>query len=183
MKEKSKYKSKLETLYFTEQYPSFLKELGQFISYLITRYVEVAVGSLEESSRDELKDTLVFRVISTLKERPYEQHRADFRTYIYSIARNGITKYLNKAKRSIRLTDEMMALFEAKGYMDQHLVFTVKFSQAFVSIFGHMEGWIVEKVIDLSSSSRWDTRGWKHLSDEDKNYLRVFLWRWSVGLD
>jgi hypothetical protein len=63
------------------------------VIYLIRKYVLKRVYDEEE-----LIDTLKVRVYETLLERPFDGSRSNFGSYVYSIVRNGITKFLSKKK-------------------------------------------------------------------------------------
>ena len=166
--------SKIEDYYMGKDHPNFLKELGHFISFLIKKYV----GDLEQSQFEELKDALLFRVYSTLSMRPYKKGRSDFRSYVYSITRNGISSFLHRRNREI-LSDEVRSTSLDDGF--ETVCFKYPgFHPMFMRKYPEINQIMKSQLNALIEEGYFNSQVWESMSMDCKNYSRVLLWNLFV---
>ncbi|GAI81270.1 unnamed protein product [marine sediment metagenome] len=110
-------------------------------------------------------------------ERPYQTGRSDFRTYIYSVARNGISSFLHHSKKEI-LSDKVRTkpYYEPKDFYAKIPGFNSEFNE----IFPGKENFMKEIVKSLVVGGEFHDDIWENLSLENQNYSRVILWKLLV---
>lgn len=176
--------SKIEDYFNEGNNKLFLKELGQFTAFLIKRYV----GELEASDFEELKDSLICRVFETFHERPFVAGRSDFRTYIYSIIRNGISSFNHRRGREIPSEEVRSNNVNEEGKDDKDLELKYNLDQVpayneiFTKVFPKESLENRYRVAQLIKDGEINEKIWDQMTVEQQNYARVLLWKmfaWS----
>lgn len=167
--------SKIERLYLAKDYNKFYVELLNFTSYIIRRYVTFP---LDPMVFEDLRDALVVRSIDTLTMRPWQPGRSDFRSYIFSVTRNGISSFLHRYGREVS-KEEVYS--DTDSYHQDFTSFEIpNFSPEFVLLYPQSDGKLKKLFKDLVGEGEFNTAVWEILSLEDQNFMKVLFWKMLV---
>lgn len=160
---------KLHEAWVTKDFDTFFRELEKFLAFIIRKYVKY----IPNNGFEELRDELRFRVYYTLEEHPFDETRSNFLSYVFSIARNGISSWLNKAKKEIpvaEVRDGRATNFCTEVYKTPDL------HPDFHSIFPAEVEPIKTTFSCLVEEEAFNEAVWERMSEQVQNYMRVMAW-------
>ena len=167
--------SKIEEYYTAGQFDLFYIELKKFSRFVIRRHFFI-----DRNREEDLCDELIERVYVILRERPHEKGRSDFRSYLYSIMRNGLSSYGNKHKREILSADPRAELEDL--YEDNHSflreVSKPTFQSEFLEYFSENASSAIAIFEEMVVLGDLNMEEWDKISSTNQNCVRVPFWKY-----